>query len=179
MLQGSRRGFAMVGRWSHYKGFDIGLDAWRNLPDAIRKEHPLEVWQRIGSDHPPFEDESLVWHSGGFAWEEVAEMLSRVAYVLLPYRSASQSGVQVLAQQCGARVIYTDLPGLREFVALGDVAVNSVEPTRWTQAMRDALDELPYVGEAITFTSRGYRDQLAQAVNQMGQLVKKVHRGDA
>ena len=169
---GTRRGFALVGRWSYYKGFDIGLDAWRALPDEVRQDHPLEVWHRMGSNRPPFEDESLVWHPGGYEWEDIAEMLSKVAYVLLPYRTASQSGVQVLAQQCGARVIYTDLPGLREFHAEGDIAVESVDPQSWTQVLLQVSALPSYQGHAVTFDSRGYSQQLAASVDEMQDLVK-------
>jgi len=168
----ARSGFALVGRWSYYKGFDIGIDAWRALPDAIRKAHPLQVWHRMGSDKAPFEDESLVWHSGGYEWEEIALMLSKVAYVLLPYRTASQSGVQVLAQQCGARVIYTDLPGLSEFHIHGDIAVNSVDPQSWTQAMQQASELPDYEGQSVTFESRGFAAQLATSVDAMQDLLK-------
>ena len=171
--KGDRRGFAMIGRWSEYKGFDIGLDAWRALPDDVRKQHHLEVWQRIGSDTPPFVDDSLVWRSGGFEWDEIAEMLSRIKYVILPYRTASQSGVQVLAQQCGARVMYTDLPGLAEFHAEGDIAVPGTEVSLWTQALRDATTQPDYVGDSITFESRNFPTDLAKSVDQMRALVRR------
>lgn len=167
----TRKGFALVGRWSHYKGFDIGLEAWRSLPDEVRHEHPLEVWQRIGSDTPPFDDSSLVWHSGGFEWEEIAQMLSRVKYVLLPYRSASQSGVQVLAQQCGAKVIYTDLPGLAEFALGGDVAVPGTEISLWRETMLAASAETSYESNPITFESRGFPERLEKSVLEMGSLL--------
>ena len=169
---GARRGFALVGRWSYYKGFDLGIDAWRSLPEEVRRAHPLEVWHRMGSNHPPFEDESLVWHPGGYEWEEIAQMLSKVAYVLLPYRTASQSGVQVLAQQCGARVIYTDLPGLREFHASGDIAIESVDTQAWTQALLQASELPTYQGQAVTFESRGFAHQLADSVMAMQDLVR-------
>ncbi len=166
-----RRGFAMIGRWSHYKGFDIGLQAWQALPDETRKAHPLEVWQRIGSSTPPFADPSLVWHSDGFEWQEISEMLSRIKYVLLPYRSASQSGVQVLAQQCGARVIYTDLSGLAEFAVAGDVAVSGTEVKAWREAMLASSTEPTYESDPVTFASRGFSGKLAQSVLDMGSLV--------
>ena len=170
--QQTRCGFAMIGRWSHYKGFDIGLQAWRALPDEVRHAHPLEVWQRIGSDRPPFEDPSLVWHSGGFEWEEISEMLSRVNYVLLPYRSASQSGVQVLAQQCGARVIYTDLPGLAEFAIPGDISVVGTDVQNWSEAMLTSTNLPPYEQTPMTYESRGFCAQLAKSVLDMGSLVR-------
>lgn len=169
---GQRRGFALVGRWSYYKGFDIGIDAWRALPDEVRKDHPLEVWHRMGSNRPPFEDDSLVWHPGGYEWEEIAAMLSKVAYVLLPYRTASQSGVQVLAQQCGARVIYTDLPGLREFHVAGDIAIDSVDPQSWTEVLLQASQLPEYQGKTVTFESRGFPQTLATAVDAMKDLVQ-------
>jgi glycosyltransferase involved in cell wall biosynthesis len=169
---GHRSGFALVGRWSYYKGFDIGIDAWRALPEGVRNAHPLHVWHRMGSNRPPFEDAALTWHPGGYEWDEIAAMLSRVAYVLLPYRTASQSGVQVLAQQCGARVIYTDLPGLREFHAPGDIAVASVDPRAWTQALLEASQLPEYEGTPVTFASRGFTEQLAQSVNAMENLVQ-------
>lgn len=178
MSHGERRGFAMVGRWSHYKGFDIGLEAWRQLPQEFRRAHPLQVWQRIGSDKPPFTDDALFWHSGGFSWEDVAQMLSQTAYVLLPYRSASQSGVQVLAQQCGARVIYTDLPGLREFALPGDIAVTGTNPADWTPVLQNAL-AAPYVGHPVTFNSRGFPAQLEVAVQEMSKIGKNRHRGNS
>ena len=173
---GQRRGFAMIGRWSEYKGFDIGLDAWRALPERIRREQPLEVWQRIGSDKPPFEDSALVWRSGGFEWEEIAEMLSRIKYVLLPYRTASQSGVQVLAQQCGARLIYTDLPGLAEFHAEGDIAVSNVDVKQWTSTLAQAADAPDYVGVPITYAAREFHVQLDSSVEAMRSLVRKNRR---
>lgn len=166
-----RRGFAMIGRWSHYKGFDIGISAWKSLPAAVREAHPLVVWARGADVTPPVDDPHLSWRPEGFEWAEAAELLSRVGYVLLPYRHVSQSGVEVLAQQCGARVIYMDYPGLTEFATEGDVRVPNLEVPTWTEAMRGAASAPMHAGTPVTFRSRGYTQTLQNSVEALGSVL--------
>ena len=72
---------------------------------------------------------------------ELAPLLATAAVLVLPYRTATQSGVSHLALAAGLPVVASDLPGLRE--ALGDAAtyVPVGDPTRLADALRALLDD--------------------------------------
>lgn len=72
---------------------------------------------------------------------ELAPLLATAAVLVLPYRTATQSGVSHLALAAGLPVVASDLPGLRE--ALGEAAtyVPVGDPTRLADALRALLDD--------------------------------------
>lgn len=157
--QNQKKNFAMIGRWSEYKGFDIGADIF----DTYLKKHQsgsvLDVWCS-GIDSPMFDHPNIVWRSTkSFTWQDLSKVLPTYKAVLMPYRSASQSGVQNLSWDAGVPCLVSDLAGLVELqpahlpgIPLGDIDA-------WTQALfaldnQGAPDEIAIVGQAFSRSIR-------------------------
>ena len=110
----ARKNFVMVGRWSDYKGFDIGLDIFQKYRELTKTKSNLELWCS-GAEDIRVELPGVVWRSAArFDWADLLKALPNYRAVLLPYRSATQSGVQVLAWHLAVPCLISDLPGLVE-----------------------------------------------------------------
>ena len=110
-----------------YKGLDTLLDAW----PAVRARRPatLVVAGDFYEDPAPYR--ALAAPAGdsvrlreGYQSDEDVEALFRAAdVVVLPYRSATQSGVTHVAYALGVPVITTDVGGLAETVRPGETGL--------------------------------------------------------
>lgn len=137
----NRSGFLLLGRYSEYKGFDLAIKAWNQLPEHTKQAHPLRV---LCSGRLP-EDLRAMLSPGSltervFTWQEAADAIRSSLAVLLPYRAISQSGVQALAAGLGTRVIHSDLPGLNEYATDIDLRVADSELMQWSAAMQEAIE---------------------------------------
>ena len=104
----------------HYKGLDTLLEAW----PAVRAKRPatLVVAGEFYEDEAPYRRLAAV--AGGSVRllaryipdDEVEALFKAADVVVLPYRSATQSGVTHVAYALGAPVITTDVGGLSETV---------------------------------------------------------------
>jgi glycosyltransferase involved in cell wall biosynthesis len=109
----------------HYKGLDTLLEAWA----AVRRQRPvtLLVAGDFYEDAAPYRrlaaaagDDDAVRLMEGYLPDEDVEALFKAADVaVLPYRSATQSGVTHVAYALGVPVITTDVGGLAETVTPG------------------------------------------------------------
>ena len=111
-----------------YKGLDILLEAFRDLPEnyelVIAGEcyGPFDKYQAI-IDSLPGKDRVKVY-PGYVRDSEVKNFFSKADLVVLPYRSATQSGVGAIACHFGVPMLVTDVGGLREEV--GDTGTGIV-----------------------------------------------------
>jgi glycosyltransferase involved in cell wall biosynthesis len=133
-----RRGYLLIGRASRYKGFDVALEAWRGLPREVREANPLRAF--ISDGDPAVlaqlrREPHVDLRSGSFRFRDLTRHLASARAVLLPYRSVSQSGVQLLALQNGVVPLISDLPGLREFQPPMLPVVTGHDPHSWAQAL--------------------------------------------
>lgn len=109
----------------HYKGLDVLIDALNLLDLKALNIRPLIVGEfymdkapfisRIRPDHLPYYeiiDKYVSQH-------EAAEVLALSDVMMLPYRSASQSGILSNAVNFSLPVICSDLPGLTDHVTDG------------------------------------------------------------
>lgn len=119
---GPRAGFAFVGRISAYKGLDFLLDAWEQAAGRLPDGEVLTILGGGEIDRPV--PAGVVVRQGRYSDEDAAALLSGVRAVVLPYREASQSGVQVTALQCGTPVVSTRVGALPEFQAAGHPVVD-------------------------------------------------------
>ncbi len=127
-----------------YKGLDTLLEAWR----TVRERRPDAVLMVAGE---PYEDPApylaLANAAGGapgvrlalrYAPDDEVEALFKAAdVVVLPYRSATQSGVTHVAYALGVPVVITDVGGLAETVKHGETGL--VVPPQDPAALADAL----------------------------------------
>ena len=126
-----------------YKGLDTLLDAWA----GVRRERPatLVVAGDFYEDAAPYRrlaaaagGEAAVRMMEGYLPDDEVEALFRAADVaILPYRSATQSGVTHVAYALGVPVITTDVGGLAETVKPGvtGLVVPPEDPVALTRAI--------------------------------------------
>jgi len=126
-LGNERRDFLIIGQVSDYKGLDLALAAWSQVKDA--GAFPGEVLRVITSRSiQSIHRKDVEVISGEYDYIDLLPTLPNYRALLLPYRVASQSGVQVLALQNGVVPIVSDVGALPEYqppgmppIAVGDV----------------------------------------------------------
>lgn len=111
-----------------YKGLDMLLEAWAKWrPDGRRllvagefyasREKTYALIERLGLQ------DSVVMHEGFVADNDVRYYFSAVDSLLLPYRTATQSGVTQIAYNFSVPMLVTHVGGLPEIVPDGRVGV--------------------------------------------------------
>ncbi|MBR5334416.1 MAG: glycosyltransferase family 4 protein [Alistipes sp.] len=111
-----------------YKGLDLLLEAWAKWRPEGRKllvagefyasrEKIYSLIETLGLQ------DSVVMHEGFVADEDVRYYFSAADTLLLPYRTATQSGVTQIAYNFSVPMLVTDVGGLPEIVPDGRVGV--------------------------------------------------------
>jgi glycosyltransferase involved in cell wall biosynthesis len=133
----------------HYKGLDVLLRAW----PAVRAKRPVTLVVAGESYEPLAPYDRLARAAGGepgvrmltrYAADDEVEALFKAAdVVVLPYRSATQSGVTHVAYALGKPVITTDVGGLAETVRPGEtgLVVPAEDPAALAAAVLKFFDE--------------------------------------
>jgi D-inositol-3-phosphate glycosyltransferase len=131
-----------------YKGLDTLLDAW----PAVRRERPvtLMVAGEFYEDAAPYRERVARANAGSLAEalpvrlidrylpdDQVEALFKAADVVVLPYRSATQSGVTHVAYALGKPVITTDVGGLAETVRPGETGL--VVPPENPEALAAAI----------------------------------------
>jgi glycosyltransferase involved in cell wall biosynthesis len=126
-----------------YKGLDVLLSAWPRVRE--RRPVTLLVAGEFYEDEAPYR--ALARAAGGepqvrlldrYLPDDEVEAVFRAADVaVLPYRSATQSGVTHVAYALGVPVITTDVGGLAETVTAGETGL--VVPPGDPEALADAV----------------------------------------
>lgn len=113
-----------------YKGLDLLLRAWAQLRDAGKtvgrklivagefytaREPYMRLIEELGLQG------ELILHDRFIPDAEVRNYFSAADFVVLPYRSATQSGVTQIAYQFATPMVVTDVGGLAEIVPDGSV----------------------------------------------------------
>jgi len=128
-----------------YKGLDTLLEAWPRV--RARRPATLVVAGEFYEDAAPYRalaaaagGEPAVRLLGRYLPDDEVEALFKAAdVVVLPYRSATQSGVTHVAYALGVPVITTDVGGLSETVKPGETGL--VVPPENPAALADAIVE--------------------------------------
>lgn len=97
-----------------YKGFDILIDACEQLPDNYRIIAAGENY--TGKS---FSSDRMVWNNSFIPDREVGTWFNAADIVVLPYRSATQSGIAQIALAFGKTLVVTPEGGLPETVDHG------------------------------------------------------------
>jgi glycosyltransferase involved in cell wall biosynthesis len=108
-----RRDFVVLGRGGGYKGVDFALEVWERYTRLPSYRGDRLVLLGGASRTSPLE--SVTVEPGRYSWERAAEVVSRAKATLCLYRTASQSGVQVLSFQCGTVPVVTEVGALGEY----------------------------------------------------------------
>jgi D-inositol-3-phosphate glycosyltransferase len=126
-----------------YKGLDVLLRAWPRV--RARRPATLVVGGEFYEDAAPYRalaaaaGDSVRLLDRYLPDEEVEALLKAADVVVLPYRSATQSGVTHVAYALGVPVITTDVGGLSETVKPG--VTGMVVPPEDEAALADAIVE--------------------------------------
>lgn len=133
-----------------YKGLDLLLEAWARWRPECRKlliagefyasrEKYLSLIEQLGLQ------DSVVLHDRFIADEDVRYYFSAADALVLPYRTATQSGVTQIAYNFSLPMIVTRVGGLPEIVPDGRVGI-VCEPD--AESIKEALGHL-YEGDTL------------------------------
>ena len=146
----------------HYKGLDILLSAWPRVRE--RRAATLIVAGEFYEDRAPYR--ALARVAGGephvrmidrYLPDDEVEAVFRAADVaVLPYRSATQSGVTHVAYALGVPVITTDVGGLAETVTAGETGL--VVPPEDPGALAEAV---------VRFFEQGLGERMRRGVESL------------
>ena len=115
-----------------YKGLDILLEAFKGLPDdyqlivAGEPYGPFDEYQQI-IDSCPGKDRIHLF-TEYIPDDRVKVFFSAADATVLPYRSATQSGVNAISCHFGVPMIVTDVGGLREMMGDCGLVAEKAEP---------------------------------------------------
>ena len=148
-LDADKRYLLFFGLIRDYKGLDLLLEAFEKIED---KELRLLVAGEFYNDKEQYRaildrlGERVVLHDGFVKDEDVKCYFSAVDALVLPYRTATQSGVTQIAYNFSVPMIVTRVGGLPEIVADGKVGF-VCEPA--VDSIADAVKQL-YVGDTLS-----------------------------
>ena len=147
-LKEDKKNILFFGLIREYKGLDILLEAFRMLPG--------EDWQLIiaGEPYGSFEKyqkiidsipgkERITMSLKYIKDSEVTEYFSAADVAVLPYRSATQSGISSVAYHFEVPMIVTDVGGLKE--TIGDRGTGLVAPEGTPECIKEEI--LRYFGD--------------------------------
>lgn len=148
-LDPQRRYALFFGLIREYKGLDWLLEAWAKLraEGRIGSEWRLIVAGECYTDPEPYRrrivqsglEEEVTFHDRFIPDEKVKDYFSAAEFLVLPYKSATQSGVTQIAYQFRLPVIVTRVGGLAEIVP--DDRVGFVCPPS-PEGVADAIERI-------------------------------------
>lgn len=128
-LNPERRYALFFGLIRDYKGLDWLLEAWRELilQGRISTDYTLLVAGEFYADRRAYDalladsvlQERVILHDRFIPDEEVKNYFSAADFLVLPYKTATQSGVTQIAYKFRLPVVVTDVGGLKEIVPDG------------------------------------------------------------
>jgi glycosyltransferase involved in cell wall biosynthesis len=173
-----RRDFVLAGRLDSHKNVDVVLEAWQRHVDG-------DSWR--GDELLLIGDGPLTirtlpayvrWRPGSYRYADVITTMAAAKGFVTHYRSASQSGVQVLSMQLGVMPIVSPAGGLAEYQPSSFPPV----PVDDVAGVSAAFDELadPFTATLRgSLASRHYADQFSvdRAVDALLNVLTEVaHR---
>jgi glycosyltransferase involved in cell wall biosynthesis len=155
-----RRDFVVVGRLSAYKNLPLVIAAYRlhQQSSAYRQDRLV-----IAGDGDPGCDlpEDVIWHRGRFRFADIAPKIAAAKASLCMYSAGSQSGVQLMAMQCGTPSLVSPVGGLAGYLPPGESAVE-LDPKRLAAALSRLAD--PAVAASAGLRNRReYQNRFAVA----------------
>lgn len=155
-IQDDRKVSLFFGFIRDYKGLDLLIDAMAMLP----ADHVLiiagEPYGDIAKYHEAIARQGLkdrvVDHIRYIADQEVPMFFSAADAVVLPYKSATQSGITAIAYHFGTPVIATDVGGLKESVEHDRTGLIVSEPE--AGAIAEAIAGFHASGRASAYRAR-------------------------
>lgn len=152
-----RRDMVLIGRIGPYKNVPLTLEAWRRhvAGPGYRGDRLMIIGNGPEDSVGPLPD-ACEWRRERFRFADLMPTLARAKASLAYYRSATQSGVQVISLQCGTTALVADVGGLPEYLPPGEKPVPPDDPA----ALAAELDRLadPEVAAAQGRAGRAHYD---------------------
>ncbi len=169
-----------------YKGLDILLDAWARLKnDAKYSEKKLIIAGEFYTAKDKYTqqiadlglNDDVILHDRFIADEDVAKYFSCCDFVVLPYRTASQSGVTQIAYNFCTPMVVTNVGGLPEIVPNGRVGY-TCDPT--PDSIATAINKIwsdPKILEefAVNITEERKRFSWSALCDKIEELVGSIN----
>ena len=161
-----------------YKGLHILLDAMPTILKSLKVR--LLVVGEFYDDEQKYRDQmaaqglqdSVVVHSDYVPNEEVSKYFSAADVVVLPYVSATQSGIVQIAYQFDKPVIATDVGGLSEVVLNGRTGY-IVKPES-PEAVADAVIRFYKEGRESEFVRNVHEEKKKYSWDNLVQAIEKL-----
>ncbi len=167
-LQSHHKALLFFGLVRDYKGFDILIEACNLLPEEYRIIAAGENY--TGSD---FESPRLLWENSFIPDCDVGTWFNAADIVVLPYRTASQSGIAQIALAFNKPMVVTNRGGLAETVIpgkTGAVAENATPEDiakailECSSLLDNKLTDERIEAKASEFSWTAYADKLLGAI---------------
>lgn len=162
-----------------YKGLDILIEAFPNILAANPKAKLLIVGEFYDNPSEYFElirklkiEDRVKVINQFVANEEVGKYYQAADVVILPYRSATQSGILNVAYGFSKPVVVTDVGGLAEFV---DEAKTGfvVEPNS-PNAIAEGIQRFLSFKDKVDFTAHIQERNRKNSFNQLPEVFEKI-----
>jgi glycosyltransferase involved in cell wall biosynthesis len=162
-----------------YKGLDILIEAFPKIISAILKAKLLIVGEFYDDPKEYFElikklklEERVKVINQFVPNEDVAKYYQAADVVILPYRSATQSGILNVAYGFYKPVIVTDVGGLTEFVDEGKTGfiVKPNSPDAITEGVQKFLSSKVQIDFAVHIQERNRKNSF----NQLPEVFEKI-----
>lgn len=165
-LKPGKKNILFFGLIRKYKGLDILLEAFGRLPEdyqliiAGEPYGSFEPYQKI-IDRLPDKDR-IVKVLKYIKDSEVSDYFSAADLAVLPYRSATQSGISSVSYHFEVPMIVTDTGGLKE--TIGDRGTGLVVPEATPEAIGKEIERYfsdPHISEACVQNIRMEKERLS------------------
>ncbi len=179
-LDPAKRYLLFFGLIRDYKGLDLLLEAFGQIED---KSLRLLVAGEFYNDREQYRDaldrlgDRVILHDGFVSDEDVKYYFSVADALVLPYRSATQSGVTQIAYNFSVPMVVTNVGGLPEIVPDGRVGV-VCEPTAESiaEAIRRLYRDDTLVRFAESFPEERKRfswEEMCRKLIEVYEMIKK------
>ena len=165
-LKPGKKNILFFGLIRKYKGLDILLEAFGKLSDeyqlivAGEPYGSFEPYQQI-IDRLPNKD-GIVTELKYIKDSEVTDYFSAADLAVLPYRTATQSGISSVSYHFEVPMIVTDVGGLKE--TIGDRGTGIVVPEGTPEAIAEAIENYfgnPQTAEGCVKNIRSEKERLS------------------
>lgn len=161
----------------HYKGVDVAIDAVALLNErGVRCRLTIagELWDPVDTWHDMIADRGLTdlveLRTRYVPDTEVSAVLAEHHAVVLPYRTASQSGIAPLALAAGRPVIATRVGGLEEVVVDGvnGALADPGDASSLADAIQRCVDDLDAIAAKAADEPLSWNDTVAAVLKAAG-----------
>ncbi len=130
-----RQDFAIIGRYSEYKGIEFALSIWSQFCDKHQSEDILDLWLSGSRDLQVSLPRVRIRSRDMFEANDLDKAIVNYKAVLLPYRKVSQSGVQLLAQSAGVHCMVSSVLGLEQYQPDNSPGLDFHDESDWINAL--------------------------------------------